>query len=71
MFVELPFTEEDVADVRKIRDLLSAAAIGSPALSTGVVLEARALADGVVDRFERREAVAHKQATKATAEVRS
>lgn len=73
MPIELQFTEEDHADVRKMRDLLSAAAIGSPALSIATVLEARALAEGVLDRFERREAQGHKQASKAqkTAEVRS
>ena len=70
MYGQLNFDEEDIADVRKIRDLLGAAAIGSPPLATRTVLEARAIASGVLERFEQREAMAHKWATK-TAEVRS
>ena len=60
--IPLPLTEEDVAEVRKIRDLLGAAAIGSPALSTQAVLEARALAETILDRFEQREAQQHSSA---------
>ena len=59
MKIPLQFTEEDASDIRKLRDLLGAAAVGSPTLSARAVLEARALAETILDRFEQREAQQH------------
>lgn len=73
MRIDLEFTEEDISDVRRIRDKLVGVASTMPA--DGVrsdVLEARAIAEDVLTRFEQREAQAHRQAVKAqAAEVRS
>lgn len=50
--------DEVLTDVRRLRDLWTgAASLRSPELVRGALLEARALADSVVDKLEQNEAV--------------